>query len=54
MVCICDREQWLPDRRGTAVDQELSGGCDGGEGKATKLTIAWYSHAPAALAYTHA
>lgn len=27
MVCICDRERWLLNRRkrGTAVDQELSG-----------------------------
>lgn len=57
MVCIYDRRQNLLQREkkntGTAVDQELSGGCAGSEGEATKLTMAWYSHAPAALAYTH-
>lgn len=37
-------------KKGTAVDQELSGGCDGAGGEATTLTISLYSHAPAALA----
>lgn len=40
-------------KTGTAVDQELSGSYAGSEGEATKLTMAWYSHAPAALVYTH-
>lgn len=56
MACICDRRPRLLQRgkkTGTAVDQELSGGFAGGEGEATKLTMTWYSHAPAALAYTH-
>lgn len=44
----------VEEKKGIAVDQELSGGCEGDEGGvATKLTTAWYSHAPAALAYTH-
>lgn len=48
-------EWWLFKRRkkGTAVDQELSGGCEGAVGKLQTQATAWYSLAPTALAYTH-
>lgn len=50
MVCICDRKQWSLNRRKRHCCWP---GAERRPGENTKLTTALYSHAPAALAYTH-